>query len=362
MRIAMLAPNPSVRGPLPKHTPLLVDALRRLGCEVELFPWGRHLETESLGAKIAGRPRDVLRVRRSVVSGAFPVVVVKTAHDWLTLTRDIALLAVLPRDRVVVLQFHGSQSSRLVTPGSWVFKRATALLSRRADGILVLSRQEAKEWKDFSPDARVAVVKNPRPLLLATNEAPDTASRGQKTVLFVARLIASKGVLDLVRALPRVQEAVPCRLVLAGEGPEEERVRALVEDLGLGDSVELTGYVDGPELARLYADADVLALPTAHDEGFPTVILEAMAAGLPIVTTPTRGPVDHLVDGEHAVFVRQCDPRALADGLVRLLTDAELSARMGEANRAKVREFDADTVASEYLAAVEAIVKAAGTT
>jgi glycosyltransferase involved in cell wall biosynthesis len=360
MRIAMLAPRLSVRGPLPKHTPLLVDALRRLGCEIELLSWGRHVEGENLGAKVLGRARDVRRARRTIVRGAFPVVVVKTAHDWLTLTRDLALVSMLPRDRIVVLQFHGSQSSRLLAPGSWAFKLATTLLLRRAAGVLVLSRQEAKEWKAFSRDARVAVVRNPRPLSLSTDGSMGTPSNGHKTVLFVSRLIAGKGALDLVRALPRVRNSVPCRLVLAGDGPEEDRVRALVAQLGLADYVQLTGYVDGPVLADLYQEADVFVLPTTLDEGFPTVILEAMAAGLPIVTTPSRGPVEHLVEGEHALFVPRRDPHALADGLVRLLTDLELSARMGEANRSKVREFDADPVASEYLAALDMIVRAAG--
>jgi glycosyltransferase involved in cell wall biosynthesis len=358
MRIAMLAPHLNVRGPLPKHTPLLVDALRRQGCDVELLPWGRHEEGEGFAAKVLRRPRDVLAARRAIVDGDFSVVVVKTAHDWLTLSRDIALVQALPRDRVVVVQFHGSQSSRLVAPGSRAFKWASAALVRQVDGIFVLSRQEAAEWQAFRPGSRVAVVRNPRPASFAAGDPAESAANGRKTVLFVARLIANKGVLDLVRALPLLQETVPCRLVLAGEGPEAEHVRALAADLGVADSVELAGYVEGADLARLYDIADVFALPTTHDEGFPTVILEAMAAGLPIVTTPTRGPVDHLVDGRHAVFVPAADPRALAQGIAQLLTDDELRAAMGAANREKAREFDADPVAAEYLAALTEIVRA----
>src|SRR5436190_15700804 len=105
MRIAMLAPRASARGPLPKHTPLLVEALRCLGCEVDLLPWGRRVEGERLPAKLMGRACDVASVRRAVVRGRFPMVVVKTAHDWLTLTRDLVLVHALPRDRIIVLQF-----------------------------------------------------------------------------------------------------------------------------------------------------------------------------------------------------------------------------------------------------------------
>jgi glycosyltransferase involved in cell wall biosynthesis len=361
MRIAMLAPRASVRGPLPKHTPLLVEALRRLGCDVKLLPWGRRVEGERLPAKLLGRARDVAFVRREVVRRAFPVVVVKTAHDWLTLTRDLALLRLLPRSRVVVLQFHGSQSARLVAPGSWAFKRATAALLARAQGILVLSGEERAEWQAFSPHLHVSVVRNPRPVMSEGAAAERRAADGRKMILCVARLMPSKGVFELVRALPLVQEAVPCLLVLAGDGPELARLRALVRDLGVADSVELPGYVEGAELAGLYRRADVFALPTTHNEGFPTVILEAMESGLPIVTTPSRGPADHLVEGRHALFVPPHDSRALAVSLTRILTDTDLSRRLGDANREKVREFDADPVAEEYLAALETIVRIAGT-
>jgi len=103
----------------------------------------------------------------------------------------------------------------------------------------------------------------------------------------------------------------------------------------------------------------VFALPTTHYEGFPTVILEAMGAGLPIVTTRSRGAPDHLVEGEHVLFVPPHDPEALAERLVLTLTDGELNRRLGDANREKIRGFDPDLVAADYLAALQAI--AAGT-
>jgi glycosyltransferase involved in cell wall biosynthesis len=360
MRIAMLAPRPSVRGPLPKHTPLLVDALRRLGCDVELLPWGRRVEDERLLAKLLGRARDVAFVRRAVVRDGFRVVVVKTAHDWLTLTRDLALLRVLPRGAVVVLQFHGSQSTRLVAPGSRAFKRATAMLLASATGVLVLSREEQADWQRFSPRSRVLVVRNPLPVPVANTPGRTSRNDGRFTILCVSRLIAEKGIFDLVRAMHLVQRGVPCRLSIAGDGPEFEQLQALAGALGVADSVEFLGYITSEELGKYYRTSDVFVLPTYWIEGFPTAILEAMAAGLPIVTTRTRGMADYLVEGENALFVPPRDPVALAASLTRLLSDRESLRRMGEANREKAREFDADPVAAEYFAALEQIVRATG--
>jgi len=283
-------------------------------------------------------------------------VVVKTAHDWSTLARDLVLVRALKGPgRTVVLQFHGSQSHRLVGPGSKLFKRATAEVLRFADGLLVLSREEQREWQAFGPESQVRVVKNPNPGLPQVETAT-----GAKvpTILCVSRLMVEKGVLDLVGALPEVARQIRCRLVLAGQGPDAERVRALALDLGVHDLVELPGYLDDEKLARLYSAADVFALPTSWPEGFPTVILEAMAAGLPIVTTRSRGSADHLVEGKNALFVRPRDNDGLASALTRLLGDPDLRRQMSAANREKVREFDPDAVAEEYLGVLEQIVAA----
>jgi glycosyltransferase involved in cell wall biosynthesis len=359
MRLAVLAPRLTVRGPLPKLTPVLVEALRRKGCEVEIFPWGRRVEGERLLAKVPGRLRDVMAARRAIVRGRFAIVVVHTAHDWLTLTRDLVLTRVLAKPgRVVILQFHGSQSPRLLAPGSRLFKWATAALLAAADGVLVLSREEQREWQRFSPGSVVLVIRNPLPEALLT-QPPAELGDGEPTILCVSRLLEGKGVLDLVRALPVVQRRARCRLVFAGDGPEASRIRRLAEDLGVREHVELLGYVEGDELARTYRSADVFALPTALSEGFPMAIMEAMAAGLPIVTTPSRGQADYLIEDQNALFVRAGDHEDLAEKLVELVQGHDRRVEIGRANRLRAREFEPDAVAAEYLAALEQIVELA---
>ncbi len=332
----------------------MADALRRSGREVEILPWGRALEDESRPAKLLSRSRDLLRARRAVRRGGFPIVIVNTAHTWSSLARDIALTRVLQGQmRSVVLQIHGSQSQRLIAPGSRMFKRATELLLRSTDALLVVSRQEQSEWRAFSPQAHVEVVRYPKP----TMPAVEGDGRAElPTILFVGRLLAEKGLLDLISAMPAVTRQTNCRLLVAGHGPAADPARALAVDLGVGHSVQFAGHLDDEGLARLYSSAAVFALPTYWDEGFPTVILEAMAAGLPIVTTRWRGPADHLVEGRNALFVPPRDSDAVATALTRLLDDPDLRRRMSQANLEKVREFEPDAAAEEYLAALERIV------
>ena len=376
----MASPPPSAPGPLPKHTPLLVEGLRSLGCQVSTAAWGSGEGERSLGERVAGRVKDLLRIWWMAARSSTDVVVVKTAHDWATLARDIPLMMGL---RVVasarVIQFHGSQPESLLQGGRPLFRVATRLLLATVSAVLVLSREEKRLWGAFRPATPIYVVKNPhrpRPALPepcglgeevgigagASSLPGRTDENDAPVVLFVGRLIAPKGVLDLVEAAGMLAAStpdLPLRVVMAGDGPEAASIMSRARALGIADRVTLTGHVDTRALGRLYGRAWFLALPTSHPEGFPTVIAEAMAAGLPIVTTPIRGAVDYLEDGVNALFIPAGEPAALARAMRRLLKDAELRRSMGERNRARVALFSPDRVAREYLEALRQAVEVA---
>jgi glycosyltransferase involved in cell wall biosynthesis len=356
MRIFMLVQPPGARGPVPKHTSHLVTALRSLGCTVETHPWGRRAEGVSLRDMGAQRIRDVLSVRRTLKCRSFDIAVVKTSHDWRTLIRDLAVVvAIRQRCRPIVLQLHGSRASALVEPGRPLFKLASAALLSLVDGIMVLSSEENRQWKSFRPRTPVFAVKNP---YLRTPElsGASNSSRPTDRVLFVGRLIKEKGIYDLIDAFGRVREQRQCELVIVGEGPQERELFDRTDQLGLTSHVTLAGYLAGPELWQEYRDATILVLPS-WSEGFPTVLAEAMDAGLPIVTTRIRGAVDHLVAGENALFVEPRDTTALASAMQTLLDDARLRARMSSANREHVAVFDPEAVAREYLDVLQKVVR-----
>jgi len=364
MRIAMLTAHPKVDGPLPKLVPLLVSALRDLGCEVRLVTWGRRGERESFWRKLVQRPADVWRARRALRAHACDLVVVQTAHAWTTLLRDIPLLLALrARRRPIVLQLHGSLCDRLVGTGRPAFKQASALLLALSDAVLVLSTEEQRQWQAFSPRGRVHVVRNPLRVPTPLDPAPARARFAipgdDPIVLFVGRLIESKGILDLVAALALGRSDAPWHLLVVGAGPVDQQVRQRAARAGIGDRLTLTGYLAGDALQAAYEVADVLVLPS-YSEGLPLVILEGMAAGLPIVTTDMRGMADHLRDGINALLVAAGEPAALAAALRRLLTDGDLRARMGAANRETVREFSPARVGRDYLAVLRDIVAARG--
>ena len=170
-------------------------------------------------------------------------------------------------------------------------------------------------------------------------------------ILFVSRVMRAKGVFELLEAFGKLSETHACTLSIVGDGPD---MTGVVEWVGShGAQVSMPGYLDDAGLARQYACADIFVLPTSHSEGFPTVVSEAMDAGLPIVTTRRAGMIDHLEEGVNCLFVKERDPIGLEVAVAKLMDDPELRASMGEANRLKAESFAPEIVVGQYVRALE---------
>jgi glycosyltransferase involved in cell wall biosynthesis len=155
-------------------------------------------------------------------------------------------------------------------------------------------------------------------------------------VLFLGRLEAEKGVFELVDAVAAARAAVPdLRLVCAGSGDRAPLLQH-AQRHGIADAVKFTGWV-GPSGKRVLLDsAAVLALPS-YAEGMPMSLLEAMAAGVPVVAAAVGGVPEVVADGVSGFLVAPGDGATLSRLLRKLLVDRELGARVGAAGRATVQ-------------------------
>jgi phosphatidylinositol alpha-1,6-mannosyltransferase len=180
--------------------------------------------------------------------------------------------------------------------------------------------------------------------------APDPAARarlraryglGERPVVgCVSRLVPRKGQDVLVRALPAIRERVPdAALLLVGGGPDAERLRRLVAEVGVGEHVVLTGGVPADELPAHHAVPDVFAMPCRTRgagldvEGLGIVYLEASATGVPVVAGRSGGAPETVVDGTTGSVVDGTDVAEVAARVADLLADPARAARMGRAGR-----------------------------
>ena len=221
------------------------------------------------------------------------------------------------------------------------------LISRVASVVLTVSEADRRRMTEIEgvDPAKVAYL----PSGVRPHDPPGTRRLREELGLAaetplvgtVCGLRPQKALDVLVRAAARLVTAVPdVRVLILGEGPERERLEALVEELGLGPSVLRLGAWPPAEVADFVEALDVGVL-SSHFEGMPLAVMELMAAGKPVVATAVGGVPDLVGDGVHGLLVQPGDPDALAEAVASLLRDPERRAAMGEAGRERQRrDFD----------------------
>jgi rhamnosyl/mannosyltransferase len=183
---------------------------------------------------------------------------------------------------------------------------------------------------------------------------------GPVKILFVGQLRHYKGVDDLLRAVSQLHGDV--QLLIAGDGPMRVEWEALRRDLNLAERAAFLGRVPDGDLPTLYQAADIFVLPAnSRAESFGTVLLEAMASGLPCVTTEISSGNSYVVqNGATGLVVPPRSPGALAEALGRLVEDSEMRTRLGAAGRERVlKHFTDEAMIQRVEAVYQAILKIA---
>jgi glycosyltransferase involved in cell wall biosynthesis len=232
-------------------------------------------------------------------------------------------------------------SVRVIEAGS-VFKNAldrlTAVLTDKYIAVSDAARAYTIEHSKVSPQ-KIITIYNGIDSLNTCLESPvsrsDLAVDEKDVVLaIIGRLHKQKGHLLLLEALPFIlPEAPRTRVLFCGEGREETHLRGIVANRGLAKHVRFLGLIENAY--QILPHIDVLVLPSLW-EGMPHVVLEAMAAGRPVVASRIAGLSELVEDGKTGLLFRSGDPRSLADALLKLITNRELARTMGAAAREHV--------------------------
>lgn len=228
---------------------------------------------------------------------------------------------------------------------------ARRLSARACERIVVLTERDRARWHDaLRPRSEVICIPNPLPFPMP--DAP--AARNGRTVLAVGRLTAAKGFDVLLNAWALVAGRAPgWNLSIIGEGEERPRLEMMRHELGLDGCVTLPGMQQNP--APAYANASVFCLSSRY-EGFGLVLVEAMAFGLPIVSTDCEtGPRELLTHGRNAIVVPAADPSTLAKGLLQIIQDRAEADRLAAAARDDARRYSLETIGPQWVRLLECL-------
>jgi glycosyltransferase involved in cell wall biosynthesis len=212
------------------------------------------------------------------------------------------------------------------------------------------------------PPSKISVIYNPvvDDLMLKKASAvinhPWFASNREKPVILaIGRLTRQKGFPYLLRAFAQVRNTIPTRLVILGEGEEYEVLLDLTRTLGIHQDVALLGFQENPYAYMAKSDAFVLS---SLWEGLPTVVIEAMACGVPVVATRCpSGPEEIIMDGVNGLLIPPADTEALADAIIRLLSNPEMAQKLALAAKRRAEDFSVEKIVPQYERLFDSILR-----
>jgi glycosyltransferase involved in cell wall biosynthesis len=260
-------------------------------------------------------------------------------HAHLEFASMLSAISAHMQHKAMVATLHTLDAPEAVDRNSFRRWLMYKTLERYADTVICLTKANAEIARQTGlGDAAVEILPNGIEVdqFGATPTLDRAAIRGQ----FGIPLDAT-GLDRLLQALPAVRARTPdAHLLIVGEGPEMDRLTGIVAAEGLTEFVHFAGYRS--DVSDIMQASDVFVLPTMFDAQ-PTVIIEAMASSLPVVSTTFAGVPDMVTDGEHGLLVPPDDVPALTEALARVIGDPELARRMGRAGRARAEaEFAID--------------------
>jgi len=254
-----------------------------------------------------------------------------TAPGWHFRRDCIYLSAALATRCPVLLHLHGAGFEAYYDAAADAERYAIRFFLHRATCVAVPSESMRTWVRGIVRDANVSVLAAP----VAIGAQASIEDR-PNVILFLGRLDASKGILDLLEAVAAVRATIPdVRLACAGDG-DRIGVARYAERLGIADAVKFTGWVGPSGKRALLETAAVFALPS-YEEALPVSLIEAMAAGIPPVVTPVGGIPEIVVDGVSGCMVAPGDKAGLQRVLQKLLIERRLGAKLGAAARESAR-------------------------
>lgn len=299
-----------------------------------------HIATHADGSRVKKvfiASRGLFQFIALLVRGRILLAHVHSASDASFWRKSLFIGMAYAAGKPVIFHLHGGGFSDFYRHRCGPIRRwLVRFILDRAAQIVVLSDVWCKRIRAITRNPNVCAIANlvEAGALLAINPS----HRPCNTILFMGRLDKQKGILDLVDALALLRSRHPeLRLRFAGDG-DVESVRQRAIECNVLDAIEFVGWVSGAAKIRAWSEASLYVLPS-YIENLPMGVLEAMAAGIPVVASDVGGIPDVVVHDVNGLLHTPGDVVALAAAIHRLAADSSLRARFGKASRERFRNL-----------------------
>ncbi len=286
------------------------------------------------------------------------LVYIALSQGWWGYMRDLGFFipAVFSR-RKIVIHFRGSEFGSFYSGLPHALQLVTKWLFMRVTKVIVLGECLKLAFEELVSRDKIVVV--PNGVNLERHAEREAWPRRETTmcpaVLYLSGLRQRKGVLRFIEALPMVLQKHPAtKITIAGDWlDQDDRQRAdeLMALLRLNGQVHFIGLVAGARKNRIYAEHDIFVFPPLAPEGMPWVILEAMCAGLPVVST-NQGAISEVIEHERTGFIIEPTPDRIAAKICYLIENPAIARKMGARGRQRVATYFSENI---YLKRMEEV-------
>lgn len=336
-KIALLGPSRDAVSGVSTHLNELFNSALASKWELVHFQVGSEGRQESPLGKIGRLVRSFFQFFQFLRREKPAIVHINASMDQKSYWRDLVyLLLARLLCKKIVYQVHGGALPLEFFSGNRFLTGFLRWSLRRADVIVLLSEVAMRAYKDFLPESRLEIVPNAIDVA-GLVDIPRGKTGGPLQLVCIGRLVAEKGIYESIEAVKILNErGHKVMLTIAGNGPCQKDLEALIDKLDLQESVRFIGPVFGATKEALWAASDIFSFPTRHREGLPYALLEAMAAGVVPISTTVGGIPDVMQNGVHGFLVPPSNSPVLADKIARLDKDRGLLLKLGAAARSRV--------------------------
>jgi len=316
--------------------------------EVQHFIMGQRVSKTGRFFRILMPFIDSVRLIYTLISKKFDIVHLNPSLNTRSLLRDglfLIILRLVGRQQIIVF-FHGWQTELESKISHNIISRYLffRVYGKDIDVFVLASRFKKSLISMGFSTHRVHLFST----MFDSKQVPTTKRKTDPCIklLFMSRFERAKGIYELLTAFQRFSRDFPmATLELAGDGPEMQAMKNWVNKNELSNSIHFLGYLRGSKKVQAYKDATLFVFPTYYGEGCPVVLLEAMAAGLPIITGSTGGIPDIVKDGVHGKLLAEITPETIECALKSLISKPDRMIYIGESNYLEAwKKFEARTV------------------
>lgn len=270
---------------------------------------------------------------------------------WASIIRDFLFLNISKMNQIPVVFFIRGWRWQLFyrIRGNTILRKIFLIHLRKADKIIVLSRDFKEALVDLGIDKNDIFISST--MVESHLYSPKEKNFNKPyIILFCGQIAKIKGVYELIQSVPQVLEYEKnFKLILIGDGPELDNLKKKIKEMRIEEHISFTGYKSGKEKYDIFKNSHIFVLPS-YTEGFPNVVLEAMAAGMPIIATPVGGLKYAIRNSENGFLCESNPPHSsnISNLILKLIMDPSLMADISNFNIKEVeKKYDSSVVTKE---------------